>query len=88
MELLSAVSNKQSNMSSTPYISISIYYSEYLIFFPLHQRFFFFLQRTVPVSKPEEYEVNMVLHINNAEYNRASKFSQPKISFFPPFLSD
>lgn len=79
MELLSDVSPEQSNMSSTPGISTSVYYSEYILF-SLHEKFFFFLQSTVPISKSEEYEINMVLHTKNAQHNGASKFHQPKIT--------
>lgn len=50
-----------------------LYLPLYLHFFSLCEKFFFSLQSTIPLSKPGEYEINMVLHINTAQYNRASK---------------
>lgn len=35
---------------------------------------FLFLQSTVLISKPKECEINVVLHTNNEEYKRPSKF--------------
>lgn len=74
MKLIFTVFPEQSDVSSTPYIRTSIYYSEYLIFFSLCEKFFFFLQSTVLISKPKECEINVVLHTNNVEYKRASTF--------------
>lgn len=74
MKLIFTVFPEQSDVSSTLYIRTSIYYSEYLIFFALCEKFFFFLQSTVLISKPKECEINVVLHTNNAEYKRTSTF--------------
>lgn len=61
------------------YVFNPIYKHLYLLvwvsafFFSLCKKFFFSLQSSIPLSKPGENEINMLLHINSAQCNRASK---------------